>query len=104
MQSESEANHAAITAWINGSLTPVQRQEFEAHLATCPDCQAQVTVLLKAKFTENKINATVSNKPAAAKPAPRRRARILWIMLIAAVLILAMGYALGWWAWDLANR
>jgi anti-sigma factor RsiW len=103
MQSESEANHAAITAWINGSLTPAQRQEFEAHLATCPDCQAQVTVMLKAKLTENKIDAGVSNKPAAAQPAPRRRSRVLWFVLIAAVVILAMGYVLGWWVWDLAN-
>ena len=102
MQGESEANHAAIAAWIDGSLTPAQRAQFEAHLATCSDCQEQVSVLLKAKLTAP-TEATVSIKPALPPPAPRKRLRLLWLVLIGAALILAVGYALGWWAWDLAN-
>jgi anti-sigma factor RsiW len=102
MQGESEANHAAIAAWLDGSLSPAQRQEFEAHLATCVDCQAEVTAQLKTKIPA-RTEATVSIKPELPRPTPRKRARVLWIILIGAVLIVVVGYALGWWAWDLAN-
>ena len=86
MQGESEANHAAIAAWIDGSLTPALRQEFEAHLATCVDCQAELAARRKVK---------------AATGTPVRR---IWPIVIGAVLVLVMGYALGWWAWQLAHR
>jgi anti-sigma factor RsiW len=102
MQGESEANHAAITAWIEGGLTAAPRAEFEAHLATCSDCQAQVAVLLKAAITA-RTEATVSTKPELPQPAPRQPVRLLWIIVIGATLLLTVGYAVGWWAWDLAN-
>ncbi len=97
MQGNPEANHAAIAGWIAGSLTPVQRQEFEAHLATCVDCQAELAALLKAKSA-----AKPQAAPPAAPATPARR--IWWAIVLCAGLILAIGYALGWWAWDLAHR
>ena len=87
MQGESVANHGAIAAWIEGSLTRAQRQEFEAHLATCVNCQAEV--------------AARRRLPAAATGTPVRR---IWPMVIGAVLVLVIGYALGWWAWQLVHR
>jgi anti-sigma factor RsiW len=87
MRGESEANHSAIAASIEGSLTPAQRQEFEAHLATCLDCQAEV--------------AALRTLPKAETGTPARR---IWPVVIGAVLVLVLGYALGWWAWDLAHR
>jgi hypothetical protein len=58
-----------------------------AHLATCVECQAQVAARRKL--------------PEAATRAPGRR---VWPIVICAVLVLVMGYALGWWAWQLAHR
>jgi hypothetical protein len=58
-----------------------------AHLATCLDCQAKVAALRKP--------------PAAATGPPVRR---IWPIVICAVVVLVTGYALGWWAWQLAHR
>ena len=102
MQGESEANHAAIAAWLDGRLSPAQRQEFEAHLATCPQCQTTVAAQLKTRMPARSA-APLSIRPELPQPAPRKRSRILWIILIGAGLLLAVGYALGWWAWALAN-
>jgi anti-sigma factor RsiW len=96
MQGNPEANHAAIAAWVAGSLTLTQRQEFETHLATCVDCQAELAAARKAK---------AATKPEAVPQAvPAKPARRIWVIVICAALILAIGYALGWWAWGLANR
>ena len=96
MQGNPEANHVAIAAWVAGSLTPAQRQEFETHLATCGDCQAELAAVLKAKATA---------KTAAVPPAtPAKPVRRIGVIVICAALILAIGYALGWWVWGLANR
>jgi anti-sigma factor RsiW len=95
MQGNPEANHAAIAGWIAGSLTPAQRQEFESHLATCVDCQAELAALLKVK--------AAAKTEAAPKAAPGKPARRIWAVVICAVLVLAIGYALGLWAWELAH-
>jgi anti-sigma factor RsiW len=102
MQANPDANHAAIAAWIEGSMTPAQRQEFEAHLATCADCQAEVAAQLKAR-TAAKPEAAVPGKTEKPKTAPATLARRIWAVVICAVLVLAIGYALGWWVWGLAN-
>jgi anti-sigma factor RsiW len=96
MQGNPEANHAAIAAWVAGSLTPAQRQEFETHLATCVDCQAELAAALKAR--------AAAKTEAAPPAAPTKPARRIWVIVIGAMLILAIGYALGWWVWGLANR
>ncbi|HTV79778.1 MAG TPA: zf-HC2 domain-containing protein [Steroidobacteraceae bacterium] len=108
MDADSEPVHAAIAAWIEGSLTPAQRQQFEAHLATCSQCQEQASAALKARISETtklRILAHTPAPPAAAPQPPARRARPLWLrVLLLAVLVVAIGYALGWWAWDLSHH
>jgi cellulose synthase operon protein C len=96
MQGNPEANHAAIAAWVAGSLTPAQRQEFETHLASCADCQAELAATLKAQAA---VKTDAAPQAAATKPARR-----IWVIVSGAALILAIGYALGWWVWGLANR
>lgn len=99
MQANPDANHAAIAAWLEGSMTAAQRQEFEAHLATCADCQAEVAAMLKVRLAAKP--AAVPSEPEQARPA--RSARRIWALVICAVLVLAIGYALGWWVWGLAQ-
>ena len=106
MQGESDANHAAIAAWLDGTLTPAERQEFEAHLATCSECQERVALMLKAKIAEVK-EATVSIKPELPPQPPPEPSPRLWVIVcftLLVVAVLAIGYALGSWAWDLAHR
>ena len=38
-------DHDAVGAYALGSLPPEERESFEAHLATCPQCQAELQVL-----------------------------------------------------------
>jgi anti-sigma factor RsiW len=103
MQANPDANHAAIAAWLEGSMTPAQRQEFETHLATCVDCQAEAAAALKARIAP-KPEAAVPGKTDKPHGPPTRPARRIWVIAICAVLVLAIGYALGAWVWDLAHR
>jgi len=75
-------------------MTAAQRQEFEAHLATCADCQAEVAAVLKAR---------TAAEPEAPQARPAGPARRIWAIMIGAVLVLAIGYVLGWWAWGFAH-
>jgi anti-sigma factor RsiW len=102
MQANPDANHAAIAAWLEGSMTPAQRQEFEAHLATCVDCQAEAAAALKAMIAP-KPEAAVPDRTGQPPTPPGRSARRLWAIAICAVLVLAIGYALGAWVWGLAH-
>jgi anti-sigma factor RsiW len=102
MQANPDANHAAIAAWLEGSMTPAQRQEFEAHLATCVDCQAEAAAALKARIAP-KREVAVPDDTGKARTPPRRAARRVWAIAIGAVLVLAIGYALGAWVWGLAH-
>ncbi len=86
MQGLSDGNHAAA-AWVAGHMGAAERQEFAAHLATCADCQAQVAALLRSQ---------------AGQPAKPRRG--IWRLLIGGLVILLVGYALGWAIWQLAHR
>jgi anti-sigma factor RsiW len=91
-------NHA-VADWVAGTLDPVQRQEFEAHLMTCADCQAQVSVLLAERLKPAptvKVEAPAPPPP----PAPRR----IWPLVVAgALIVLVVGYFLGSWAWQMAH-
>jgi len=76
-------------------MDPAQRREFEAHLAGCAECQAEVAALLQRR----------SRQPPATEVA-HRPGRAVRILIGAAVVLvtLIVGYALGWWAWQLAHR
>ena len=97
--------HAAVIAWIEGGLDPAQRLEFEAHLAKCPECQAAADALLQQRLRPPpQPPVQAASKP---EPEPKKSngtlARTLSILAIA-ILILLAGFALGSWAWHLANR
>jgi anti-sigma factor RsiW len=83
-------------------MNAVQRQEFEAHLATCPNCQEEVAALLAQALQPPK--PTVPIKPEVEpKVASGGRRRVVQIV-IAAVLTLIAGYALGWWIWQMSHH
>ena len=49
-----------VTEYLEGTLMPVDRERFEAHLGLCPGCQhylAQIrtTIVLTGSLTENSI-------------------------------------------------
>jgi anti-sigma factor RsiW len=99
MQGASPEIHPAATAWVDGTMTPAQRQEFETHLAGCANCQAEVAALL-----QQRLPPAGSAAPPVKAARGRSRARPVLIGVAIAVLILVVGYALGWWAWQLAHR
>ncbi len=84
-------------------MDAAQRQEFEAHLAGCAECQAEVAAL-RAALTQRQpvlvmpIPAEVELKAAGAG---RRRAVVI---VIAALATLIIGFAIGWSVWQMANR
>jgi hypothetical protein len=80
MQDPSSENHAA-EAWLTGIMDPAQRQEFEAHLPRPPPA------------------TKVEPEPSA--PAAKARA---WQLLLAALVTLILGFALGWSLWQMAHR
>ncbi len=84
-------------------MDAAQRQEFEAHLAGCAECQAEVAAL-RAALTQRQpvlvmpIPAEVELKAAGAGT---RRAVVI---VIAALATLIIGFAIGWSVWQMANR
>jgi anti-sigma factor RsiW len=102
----SSENHAAA-AWIAGTMSPAQRQEFETHLATCPECQEQVGAMITRTMQQLHEPAPAAApepiKVSAEKTRGSSVARTVLIVL-GAVLVLLAGYGLGWWAWQLAHR
>jgi anti-sigma factor RsiW len=98
MQDPSSENHAA-EAWLTGIMDPAQRQEFEAHLASCAHCQAQVAALRAAHAPRPPPATKVEPEPSA--PAAKARA---WQLLLAALVTLILGFALGWSLWQMAHR
>ncbi|MEJ0006093.1 MAG: zf-HC2 domain-containing protein [Steroidobacteraceae bacterium] len=101
---ETSENHAAA-AWIAGTMNAAQRQEFEAHLATCPQCQEQCGAMITR--TMRQLQEPPAAVPAQAEVTPEKSGgtitRNLLIALCAALVLIA-GFALGWWAWQLAHR
>jgi anti-sigma factor RsiW len=102
MEDAAPGNHAAA-AWVEGRMDAVQQQEFAAHLASCAECQAEVAAL-RAALTQR--------QPALVMPIPAEpetgatgsgMRRVLQIM-IAALVILLLGFALGWSVWQITNR
>jgi anti-sigma factor RsiW len=101
MQNASPGNHAAA-AWVAGHMNAVQRQEFEAHLATCVNCQEEVAALLAQALQPPKPAAPikVEVEPQVASGGRRRAVQIA----VAAILTLIAGFALGWSVWQFAHH
>lgn len=50
-----------VTEYLEGTLSPRERERFEAHLAVCPGCQIYLeqireTIRLSGKLTEDSIS------------------------------------------------
>ncbi len=124
MPDPSPGSHAELAiAWVEGRLDPAQRDQFEAHLDGCPDCQSQVARALQNSRKMKALNlheakqrqsrtpaagkpATITRaevKVAAAAPAANRRVAWWWWLIAAAVVLLVGGFGLGWETWLLAH-
>jgi anti-sigma factor RsiW len=101
MQNASPGNHAAA-AWVAGQMNAVQAAEFETHLATCANCQEEVTALLAQVLQPPKATAPikVEVEPIVVRGGRRRVVQIA----LAAILTLVAGFALGWSVWQMAHH
>jgi anti-sigma-K factor RskA len=88
--------HLDVAGWLLGALTPDEAAAFEAHLATCADCQAQVNELQPMLSSLGPAEPDVDVPPylggrtvSAVKHAARARQRRRWTIggLVAAALI-----------------
>jgi anti-sigma factor RsiW len=100
MQDASAENHAAA-AWLAGNMDPAQQQEFAAHLAGCVECQAEVAALRAAQAlrAQTAVATKVESEPAPAATKPRA-----WQVLLAAIVTVVVGFALGWSVWQMAHH
>jgi anti-sigma factor RsiW len=101
----SSENHAAA-AWIAGTMNAAQRQEFETHLASCPECQEQCGAMI-TRTMQQLHEPTPAPAPEPVTVSADRTKRSVGrnvLIVLGAVLVLLAGYALGWWAWQMAHR
>jgi anti-sigma factor RsiW len=101
MPNASPGNHAAA-AWVAGQMNAVQRQEFEAHLANCANCQEEVAALLAQALQPPKPAAPIKVEVEA--PIVRGGRHRAVQIVIAAILTLIAGFALGWSIWQISNH
>jgi anti-sigma factor RsiW len=83
-------------------MNPVQRQEFEAHLATCANCQEEVTALLAQALQPPRATAPI--KPEVERKVARGGRHRTVQIAIAAILTLIAGFALGWSIWQMSHH
>lgn len=114
----SEHDRSQLGAYALGALEPDEIREVDEHLATCPECRAEVAeleemkeflgevppeaflegppsdgdLLLQRTLREVRTTATATVTPAAAPPA-KRRSR--WLAVAAAVVVVAGALAGG---------
>ena len=87
-------------------MSAAQRQEFETHLATCPQCQELVGAMITRTMQQLHEPAPApAPEPVPVSPAATRSSAGRNVLIvIGAVVVLVAGYALGWWAWQMAHR
>lgn len=79
MPSEGRADlaHPEVAGWMLGNLDPAEADDFRAHLAGCPHCQAAVAELTP-------VGQALRHLPSAAEPPPGLEARTIARVLAAA--------------------
>jgi anti-sigma factor RsiW len=82
-------------------MNAAQAAEFEAHLAGCPNCQEEVSVLLAKALQPPPAAAPIKVEVQA--PVPRLRRRAVQIA-VAAFLTLIAGFILGWSVWLMSQH
>jgi len=96
----SHADDGTLHAYLDGQLSPVERGQVEAHLASCPACQARVDEE-RALIERADALLGLATPPERAIPPfhQLRQARPLWRFRLpavwAATVLLALG--LGWY-------
>jgi anti-sigma factor RsiW len=102
MEDAAPGNHAAA-AWVEGRMDAAQRQEFEAHLAGCAQCQAEVAAL-RAALTQRQPVLVMPIPAETEHDATGSGTRRAAMIVIAALVTLIVGFALGWSVWQMAHR
>jgi anti-sigma factor RsiW len=83
-------------------MDPALRPEFEAHLANCAECQAEVAAL-RARTQQLPKLVMPTKLEVAPQPASGRRRRAV-LIVAAAIATLIAGFALGWSVWQMAHH
>ncbi|MBW7901544.1 MAG: zf-HC2 domain-containing protein [Rhodocyclaceae bacterium] len=92
-----------VSAWLDGELDEAARRRFEAHLAACPACAAQVAALrglaagfasMRAETLGYDLAGVLDGRLAAAAPRRPRTPR-RWLVWLPATLGAAASLALG---------
>jgi anti-sigma factor RsiW len=104
MQDAASGNHAAA-AWLEGRMDVSQRQEFETHLAGCAECQAEVAAL-RAALTQRQavLLMPIPAEPESKSKSRSRSTRRGVLLVIGAIVILIVGFALGWSVWLMTDH
>lgn len=91
--------HAQLHAFADGELSPREADAFRGHLATCPDCQAELQDILQLQGASDLL---VGEAPAAhIAPVPRisprsgARRALMIVLPLAAAILLALYVGLG---------
>lgn len=89
-------------AYVLGSLSPTDLEEFEGHLSECPWCQSAVADLegvpaLLSHLDLEDVALLDADRDEHPQPAPRRhyRPRLSWVSSAAAAAVLATGVFVG---------
>src|SRR3989449_6013807 len=102
----SHADDGTLHAYLDGQLSPVERGQLEAHLASCPACRARLdeeralieradALLALAAPPERAIPPFHQLRPSSPSPQPRPLWQFRLPAVWAATVLLALG--LGWY-------
>lgn len=85
-----------LSDYVDDALTPEARALADAHLATCDDCRGLVADLARLKDTARALGpitppAHVWGNIQASLPTTKRRARVEWLGLAAALVLVTAG-------------
>jgi hypothetical protein len=95
----SHVDDGALHAYLDGELSPVERERLEAHLADCPACRARLDEERALVERASQLLGLALPPERAAPPPPLhqlRQPRVLWRLRMplawAASLVLAVGF------------
>ncbi|WP_354639252.1 anti-sigma factor [Kitasatospora camelliae] len=108
MTPHHDGDHVDVGAYVLGVLDPADRDRFEAHLAGCPRCAADVAELgslepLLAELAEvggpaEQPSGQLLDRLVGEVSATRRRSRVRRLALVAVAAVLVVGGPAATWA------
>jgi hypothetical protein len=84
-------------------MDAVQRQEFEAHLKGCAQCQ-EIVGALCAAMTQRQPVLVMPIPPETEHTKTGSSTRRALLIVIAALVTVIVGFALGWSVWQMAHH